>query len=263
MSNTKMPTIFIGHGSPENAFEQNEFTQAWKKIAASFPQPRAILVISAHWTDQTSEQAQTTSVTSNKNPVTIHDFYGFPDSYYNFTYPAPGSLELASEIISLVKTVDVASNEDWGLDHGTWSVLAQIYPRANIPTVQLSIDENLTREKMFAIGQELAELRDEGVLIIGSGNIVHNLRALTWSGTPHYWAVEFDEYIKTALINRDSASIISFEKHPSVKLALPTAEHFLPLLYVLGCSEKEKPSFFCEKIFAGSLSMRCITFGVN
>lgn len=258
-TNKKMPTIFIGHGSPENAFTQNEFSKSWKEIAASFPKPKAIIVISAHW----SNNEGTTAVSANNSPETIHDFYGFPENYYNFSYPVPGNPELAKKVSTLVKTVKINENFDRGFDHGAWSVLAKMYPEADIPTIQISIDEKLERQKMFSIGQELGKLRQEGVLIIGSGNIVHNLQAINWTGSPYKWALDFDNYIKNLIINQDYDSLINFETHPLTKLALPTTEHFLPLLYIIGSSEGEKPTFFCEKIFAASLSMRCLVFGIN
>ncbi len=255
-----MPAIFISHGSPENAFETNSFSQTWKNIAASFSTPKAILVISAHWTNRMSDKVNETSVVVVKEPETIHDFYGFPDSFYEFNYPAPGDPILAQKIISAVKTLNIKTSTDWGLDHGAWSVLAQMYPTANIPTLQLSIDENLAPEKMFALGQELGQLRAEGVLILGSGNIVHNLGAIAWNGTAYPWATEFDEFVKTALITKNYSAIINFTKHPLLNLALPTTEHFLPLLYVLGAANNATPKFFCEEIFAASLSMRCVVY---
>lgn len=258
----KMPAIFIGHGSPENAFEDNEFSAAWQKIATLFPQPKAILVVSAHWTSNIDQPNKGTQVTTNKNPETIHDFYGFPQNYYEFSYSAPGNPILAEKIIQTIKTTSTQKNATWGFDHGAWTVLKKMYPGANIPVLQLSIDENLTTQEMFNIGKELSHLREEGVLILGSGNIVHNLRAINWHGKPYVWAQEFDEYIKNALLKKEATKILEFEKHPAAKLALPTQEHFLPLIYILGASQNENSAFFTETIFAASLSMRCVAYGI-
>ncbi len=261
--NKKMPALFIGHGSPENAFELNEFSKTWKEIASLFPKPEAIIVISAHWTNHMSDKVNKTSIVTVEKPETIHDFYGFPESFYEFFYNSPGNPELAKKLIKLVKTVNIEGTNDWGLDHGAWSVLAQMYPEANVPVLQISIDENLSTKEMFEIGKELAKLRDECVLIIGSGNVVHNLREVNWNGSAYEWASEFDKFIKMALEKKNYDSIINFEKHPLVNLALPTVEHFLPLLYIIGSSDEETPEFFCEKIFASSISMRCVAYGIK
>lgn len=257
-----MPAIFIGHWSPENAFVVNEFSQTWKNIASSFPEPKAIVVISAHWTNHITDDIKGTSVTINKNPKTIHDFYGFPEKFYTFSYKAPGNETLAKKIIEKITTVTIEKNNTWGFDHGARSVLTQMYPKANIPTIQISIDEELPREKIFAIGKELNQLRKDGILILGSGNIVHNLGAIKRNDSPYQWASEFDEYIKKKIRDKEYQAIIDFEKHPIINLALPTVEHFLPLLYIVGAAEWEDPKFFCEKIFASSLSMCCITYGI-
>ena len=258
--NQRMPAIFIGHGSPENAFEKNEFSESWKKLASRFPKPKAIIAISAHWTNRIDNRLRNTSVMINERPETIHDFYGFPQHFYDFSYNAPGIPELAEKITRIVKTTSITKNSTWGLDHGTWSVLAQMYPEADIPVIQLGIDEDLPREKLFSIGQDLGALRDEGILIFGSGNIVHNLSTIQWHGKPFFWSSEFDEFVKNSLVKKDWAALIDFEKHPLVKLALPTIEHFLPLLFILGAAKGEEPQFFCEKIFAASLSMRCVLY---
>ncbi len=258
-----MPVLFIGHGSPENAFVDNEFSQAWKALAASFGRPRAIVVVSAHWTNHMTAAAETTSITTTAAPGTLHDFYGFPPEFFAFTYPAPGDPVLAEEIVSLVETSEIKRDTRWGLDHGAWSVLAQMYPSADIPVVQLSIDEDLPREALLAIGRELAPLRDQGVLILGSGNIVHNLGVIRWGGSPHSWAAEFDTYVAAALSAKDTGALIDFESHPLATLALPTVEHYLPLLYVVGASESDSPRFFCEEIIHASLSMRCVAYGLE
>jgi len=255
--NTRMPVIFIGHGSPENAIEKNEFSDSWKNIAKNIPRPKAIICISAHWT------SNETKVTMMENPKTIHDFYGFPKKLYDMQYPAPGSVNLAESIIKTVKTVRVKPDLDWGLDHGTWSVLANMYPDANIPVVQLSLDESLPIEKHLEIGEELTKFRDEGVLIIGSGNAVHNLSAMNPSGKEYEWAVSFDKFVKERLEEKDSKSLVEYKKKSSARYAVPTNEHYLPLLYVLGVSNGDEPKFYCEKIFYASLSMRCVVYGMD
>lgn len=259
----RMPALFIGHGSPENAFEENEWGAAWEHIATLFPKPEAILVVSAHWTSRTGDGADATSVTASEHPETIHDFYGFPKGFYDFSYPAPGDPALARVVKKLIGTVDVREDASRGFDHGAWSVLARMYPKADVPVIQLGIDEDLPRKDMFRIGKELGGLRDRGVLILGSGNIVHNLRAIVWDGNPYPWATGFDAYVREALVARDYESLVRFERHPFAHSAHPTADHFFPLLYVIGASEGEDPTFFCEEIFAASLSMRCVAYGLR
>ena len=263
MQKKRIPVLFIGHGSPENAFADNEFSQRWKALAASFGRPRAIVVVSAHWTNHMTTAAGTTSITTTTVPETLHDFYGFPPEFFAFTYPASGDPVLADKIISLVEAIEIKRDARWGLDHGAWSVLAQMYPSADIPVVQLSIDEDLPREALFAIGRELAPLRDQDVLILGSGNIVHNLGVIRWGGSPYSWAVEFDTYVATALSTKDTRALTGFESHPLATLALPTVEHYLPLLYVVGAAEADSPRFFCEEIVHASLSMRCVAYGLD
>jgi 4,5-DOPA dioxygenase extradiol len=248
----KLPSLFIGHGSPENALADNEYTNGWRAIAKSVPTPEAILCISAHWVVQ-----EGSAVTAMARPKTIHDFYGFPQELYEVEYPAPGSPELASRVKQVLK--DVALCDEWGLDHGTWSVLVQMYPKAAIPVVQLSLNYNIPLAEHYAIGQKLRALRDEGVLILGSGNLVHNLGTL--AERPHDWAIEFDDYVKRALLEGDAKKLIDSEKHPLAKKAHPTNEHYLPLLYVMGAAEGEKPAFANEQIALGSVSMRCVSFG--
>jgi 4,5-DOPA dioxygenase extradiol len=253
-----MPVLFIGHGSPENAFENNVFSEQWIRLGELLPRPKAIISISAHWTASENWNRGGTAVTTMDHPWTIHDFYGFPERYYGFEYKADGSSELATRVRDIVKSVSVENDQEWGLDHGTWSVLARMYPDADIPVVQLSLDESLSPEEHFRIGQELASLREEGVLILGSGNVVHNLSAL--SPVTHPWASEFDSFVKDALLKKDIGSILGYERQPAAELAHPTDEHFLPLLYVLGAAGKEDPQFFSEAIFAGSISMRCVAY---
>ena len=252
-----MPALFIGHGSPMNAIEDNEFSQAWQAAAGEIPQPTAILCISAHW------ETRGTQVTAMKTPRTIHDFYGFPKPLFDKQYPAPGSPELANRIIDLVKSSPVMPDQGWGLDHGTWSVLCRMYPQASVPVVQLSLDRSLSTAGHYALGGELRQLRQEGVLVIGSGNIVHNLRMMVWEDTAFDWAVEYDAKVKQWILEGDHEAIIHYEKHgqPAI-LSVNSAEHYLPLLYILGLKGANEPiSFFADKIFGGSISMRCVRFG--
>jgi len=255
--NDRMPVLFVGHGSPMNAIEDNEFSRAWQEAARAIPEPSAIVCISAHW------ETIGTQVTAMDAPRTIHDFYGFPKALFDKQYPAPGSPKLASRISELVKTKSVLPDQAWGLDHGTWSVLCQMYPQATVPVVQLSLDRTLKADEHYALGHELRDLRQEGVLIVGSGNIVHNLRLMVWEDTAFDWAVDFDARVREWIIQQDHASIIHYEKYgqPAI-LAVNSAEHYLPLLYTLGLQEKGEPfSFFAEKLWGGSLSMRCVRIG--
>ena len=257
MHEMKMPALFIGHGSPMNAIEDNEFNQSWRAAASQIPQPEAILCISAHW------ETVGTQVTAMQAPRTIHDFYGFPPALFEKQYPAPGSPELANRIVQLVKGSAVLPDQSWGLDHGTWSVLCQMYPDARLPVVQLSLDRSLEADDHYALGKELLQLRQEGVLVIGSGNLVHNLRIMVWEDTAFDWAVEYDTKVKQWILERDHDPIIHYEKYgKAAMLAVNSAEHYLPLLYILGLQEKDEPvSFFAEKIWGGSLSMRCVRVG--
>ncbi len=252
-----MPALFVGHGSPMNAIEDNEFSRAWQKVAGEIPHPKAIVCISAHW------ETNGTQVTAMEAPRTIHDFYGFPQPLFAKQYPAPGSPELARQIISLVKGRPIAPDHAWGLDHGTWSVLCRMYPQADIPVVQLSLDRELKPADHYRLGQELRQLREEGVLIIGSGNIVHNLVMMVWEDTAFDWAVEFDTKVKGWILAQEHEPIIHYEKQgTAARLAVNSAEHYLPLLYVLGLQEQdEAASFFAEKLWGGSLSMRGVRIG--
>jgi len=251
-----MPVIFIGHGSPENAIEKNEFSDSWKELAKIIPRPRFILCISAHWETKDSQ------VTAMDEPRTIHDFYGFPKKLYETDYDAKGSMEFAQLVKDRIKSVDVKLNNDWGLDHGTWSVLINMYPKSDIPVLQLSINNELSYKQHFNIGKELAGLRDNGVLIIGSGNVVHNLGLMKMDDKPFDWAIEFDDFVKDRLLNKDFNSLIEYKKQRSARLALPTDEHYIPLLYIAGASLEQVPEFFNEKIFYSSLSMRCVVYGL-
>ena len=253
-SDQKMPALFVGHGSPLNALEDNEFSRAWTEVGKALPTPSAILCISAHW------ETNGTQVTGMDQPKTIHDFGGFPPELYAMEYPAPGSPELAQLTQASVKKVPVRVDQTWGLDHGTWSVLCRMFPDANIPVVQLSLDQTQAPEFHYALGQELQALRRKGVLIIGSGNIVHNLRRAVFQEGAYDWAIEFDETIKQLVLSGDHQPIVHYQTlGQAARLAIPTNEHYLPLLYVLALQEKnEQIRFFADRVTFGSLSMRSL-----
>jgi 4,5-DOPA dioxygenase extradiol len=257
METTKMPALFMGHGSPMNAIEDNEFSQAWQAAASTFPLPKAILCISAHWETQGSQ------VTAMDKPRTIHDFYGFPRPLFEKEYPAPGAPDLAKLVSDTIKISEVKLDQSWGLDHGTWSVLCRMYPKADIPVVQLSLDRTKESAHHYQLGRQLRDLREQGVLIVGSGNIVHNLRMMVWQDAAFDWAVDFDSKVKHWILEGDHEPIVHFEKQgQEAELSVNTAEHYLPLLYVLGLKEEGEPvSFFAEKVWGGSLSMRCVRIG--
>ena len=253
----KMPALFIGHGSPMNAIEENEFSKAWTDMAQNMPLPRAILCISAHW--ETTE----TFVTAMEQPRTIHDFYGFPKSLYDIHYAAAGSPSLARRIAKGIATPRIGLDYDWGLDHGTWSVLGKMYPDASIPVLQLSLDRSKDPAFHYDIGKKLAAMRKEGVLIIGSGNMVHNLGRLVWQDMAFDWALEFDEMLKKYILSGDHNKIVNYDKlGKTAHLSIPTNEHFLPLLYILALQEKQdEVQFYSEKVTLGSISMRCLRLG--
>jgi 4,5-DOPA dioxygenase extradiol len=257
MVDTMMPALFVGHGNPMNAIEDNEFSRAWQGAASQIPKPKSILCISAHWEGHSSQ------VTAMETPRTIHDFYGFPRELFEQQYPTPGSPELAERVKHLLGESNVELDHSWGLDHGTWSVLCRMYPQADIRVVQLSLNRTLDTAGHYALGQQLRQLRWEGVLIVGSGNIVHNLRMMVWEDAAFDWAVEFDANIKQWILQHEYDPIIHYEKQGrAAMLSVNSAEHYLPLLYVLGAGEKDEPvSFFAEKLWGGSLSMRCIRIG--
>lgn len=251
------PLFFIGHGSPMNAIEDNEFTKGWKKQAESLEKPKAILCISAHW------ETEGTQITAMKNPQTIHDFGGFPEELFNTQYPAPGSPEHAKQIIENIKKTTVAEDHNWGLDHGTWSVLKPMFPNADIPVMQLSIDYTKDLQYHYDLAKELAFLRKKGVMIMGSGNIVHNLSKAVWADKAYDWTIEFDTKIKEAIDSGDHKKIIDYKSMgESAKLSVPTNEHFIPLIYILGLKgENENIFYFNEKNTMGSISMRSVKFG--
>ncbi len=255
----KMPALFLGHGSPMNAIEENEFVQGFRTIGKSIPQPSAILCISAHW------ETKGTFVTAMDLPKTIHDFGGFPKALYDVQYPAPGSPELAAETKSIISKTTVGLDDKWGLDHGAWSVIKHLYPKADIPVVQLSLDYTQTPRYHFELAKELKSLRNKGVLIIGSGNMVHNLGLIAWDKmkTDDYafeWASEANAKMKKSIFSGDYEPLINFRSQgKAFDLAIPTPEHFLPLLYTLALKEEnEKVSLFNDKAVAGSLTMTSV-----
>jgi 4,5-DOPA dioxygenase extradiol len=255
-----MPAIFLGHGNPMNAVARNAFTDAWTAIGKSVPRPTAVLAISAHW------YIPATAVMDGDHPRTIHDFGGFPPELYQVQYPAPGNPELALNVSNLLKPLGVALDESWGLDHGTWSVLRHVFPQADIPVVQLSIDETQRPTFHYDVGRRLAQLRDAGVLIVGSGNLVHNLRMYAWGAegvAPFGWAVRFEKRVRELLANGDDARLIAYDKlGRDAALSIPSPDHYLPLLYVLGTRESgEKVSFPVEGIDGGSISMLAVQLG--
>lgn len=259
-SNTdKMPVLFLGHGSPMNAIEENQFVAGFRDLAKTLPQPNAILCVSAHW------YTKGTKVTSMEMPRTIHDFGGFPQALFDVQYPAKGSPELALETQKILDPVMVELDEHWGLDHGAWSVIKHLYPSADVPVIQLSIDYTKSGQYHFELAQKLQALRYKGVLIIGSGNIVHNLRMVDFRNFDkdnygYDWAIEARQTVNDHLLNGDFQSLINFEKlNKAVQLAVPTPEHYLPLLYTLGLKDKtDDLSLFNDKLLAGSLSMTSV-----
>jgi len=249
-----MPAIFFGHGNPMNALLNNSYTQAWQRIGQQTTKPRAILSISAHWF------VPETGVTVSTAPRTIHDFGGFPRALYQVQYPAPGDPDLARRVQQMLAPVAVALDNSWGLDHGTWSVLHHVYPAADIPVVQLSIDETQPADFHFEIGRKLAPLRDEGILIVGSGNLVHNLHAYAWGRhmpDPYDWAVRFESEAKQMMLAGEYKPLISYERlGAEARLSIPTPDHYLPLLYVLATRQhRELISFPVEGVDGGSISM--------
>lgn len=256
----KMPVVFIGHGNPMNAIAQNAFTESLGQLGTNLPTPKAILCVSAHWL------SAGTWVTHMPHPKTIHDFYGFPQELFNVQYPAPGSPQIAELIQSLSSSPKIhADDKSWGLDHGTWAVLCKMYPKANIPVLQLSIDMSEPPAFHFQLGRTLKALREHGVLIVGSGNIVHNLRRVEWDkpGQGADWAIEFDEWVKDRLEARDFKAVTEhFADTQAGRWSVPTPDHYYPMLYVLGAVDEKDPlKFEFEGYDMGSLSMRCFSFG--
>jgi 4,5-DOPA dioxygenase extradiol len=257
-----MPAIFFGHGNPLNALASNGYTQAWRRIGEETPEPKAILAISAHWF------VPKTAVTIAAAPQTIHDFGGFPRELYQVRYPAPGDPELAERVQTLLAPLEVAFDGSWGLDHGTWSVLRHVYPNADIPVVQLSIDETRPAAFHFAVGEKLAPLREEGVLIVGSGNLIHNLHAYAWGGhprEPYDWAVRFESAARQMMLASEYEPLINYEMlGADAALSIPTPDHYLPLLYVLGAGRRgERIDFPVEGVDGGSISMLAVQLGAG
>lgn len=252
----KMPIIFVGHGSPMNAIEDNEYSRTWRRIGEELPKPKAILAISGHWF------TEGTRILDDKHPKMTYDMYGFPKELYEIEYRSPGSPELAHETKQMISK-DVLIDNSWGYDHGTWSILHVMYPKADIPVYQLSVDRKASAETHFKIGQEIAALREKGVLILASGNVVHNLAYVDFSMKGGYdWAIEFDQYIKEKIIQRDYAGVMDYKKAGKpAELAFSSPDHFYPLLYILGASKKEDEiKIYNESCTMGALSMTCYMF---
>jgi 4,5-DOPA dioxygenase extradiol len=264
-NSSKMPVLFIGHGSPMNMILKNDFTDSLVKLGKELPEPRAILVISAHWLTNGSY------VTCNEKPEMTYDFYGFPQELYKIKYPCPGSPRDARYLIESVKKLNIKCSTNWGLDHASWSILRHMYPAANIPVIELSLDYSFNEwnpkpvQYHYDIASELAILREKGILIIGSGNIVHNLGLIDFrniDATPYSWAVEFDEEVRSCLINRDHGKLIDHKKIKGSHLAVPTLDHYLPMIYALALQEEnEHLKFTYEGFQHGSISMRCFQIG--
>lgn len=258
-STDTMPVLFLGHGSPMNAIEQNEFSRGWQLTGRSIPRPAAIICVSAHW------ETKGTLVTAMEKPPTIHDFGGFPQALYNVNYPAPGHPELAAETKNSISSVQVGLDYSWGLDHGAWSVIKHLYPAADVPVIQMSIDYTKPPQYHYDLGKQLMALRNKGVLIVGSGNMVHNLRMIEWdkpeSGSG--WAVEANSLFKKLILSGDHKSLVNYDKlGRAVQLSIPTPEHYLPLLYILGMKNGgEEITLFNDKEIMGSLSMTSVKIG--
>jgi 4,5-DOPA dioxygenase extradiol len=258
----KMPVLFLGHGSPMNAIEENEFVSGFRKISQSFEKPKAVLCISAHW------ETRGTLVTAMKHPRTIHDFGGFPKKLFEVQYQAPGSPELAEETKNLVQMTEIGLDQKWGLDHGAWSVIKHLYPDADIPVIQMSLDYTKSPAYHYQLARELSKLREKGVLIVGSGNMVHNLRRVAWDklNTEDFgfdWAIEANTKMKELILDRNHQPLIAYSSlGKAFQLAIPTPEHYLPLLYSLALSgKKEEIELFNDKAVAGSLTMTSVKIG--
>jgi 4,5-DOPA dioxygenase extradiol len=257
-----MPVLFIGHGSPMNGIENNSFSNYWKQLAKEIPTPKAVLVVSAHWL------TRGTKITAMDFPKTIHDFGGFPQALFDVQYPAPGNPELAKETTAIIGSTKVELDHDWGLDHGTWTVVRHMYPDANIPVLQLSIDYSKSPQYHYDLAKELYNLRKKGVLILGSGNMVHNLRMVAWDkiDEPEFgydWALQMNNTFKELIGNNEHNKLINFQNlGREAQLSIPTPEHYLPLLYTLGLkNNKDAVSFFNDKTVGGSLTMTSVRMG--
>ena len=259
MSSTEqMPVLFLGHGSPMNAIEENEFVKGFREVGQTIPMPNAILCVSAHW------ETRGTYVTAMDKPMTIHDFGGFPKELFEVQYPAQGNPKLAKETQSIVTKTAVRLDDKWGLDHGAWSVIKHLYPEADVPVIQMSLDYYKNPQEHYEIAKELSALRKKGVLIVGSGNMVHNLRMIAWDklndSYGYDWAIEASEKMKKFILNGDHQQLINYTSQgKAFELAIPTADHYLPLLYTLALKEEnEKVSLFNDKAVAGSLTMTSV-----
>lgn len=257
-----MPVLFIGHGSPMNGIEDNEFSHRWTKMAKEIPTPKAVLVVSAHWL------SKGTRITAMDFPKTIHDFGGFPQELFNVQYPAPGNASLAKETAALFQSTQVELDHDWGLDHGTWTIVRHMYPEANIPVLQLSIDYSKSPQYHYNLAKELYALRRKGVLIIGSGNMVHNLRMIAWNkmndqAYGYDWALKLNDRFKQHIADGNHQPLINYESMgKEAVLAIPTPDHYLPLLYTLGLKgTKDSIAFFNDRAVGGSLTMTSVKFG--
>ena len=255
-----LPAIFLGHGNPMNAISSNAYTEAWRRIGEEMPRPKAVLAISAHW------YVPGIGVTVSTNPRTIHDFGGFPEELYRVRYPAPGDPELARRVQKMLAPLPVALDEAWGLDHGTWSVLRHVYPRADVPVVQLAIDETQAPAFHYDIGRRLAPLRAEGVLLVGSGNLVHNLHTYAWGRhvpEPYDWAVRFEKEARGLLLSGEDRPLVDYERlGRDALLSIPTPDHYLPLLYVIGARQaSDRVAFPVEGVDGGSISMLAVQVG--
>jgi 4,5-DOPA dioxygenase extradiol len=258
-STERMPVVFFGHGNPMNALEDNAYTRGWRAVGKALPRPRAVLCVSAHW------YVPATAVTAMERPRTIHDFGGFPRQLYEVRYDAPGDPALARRVETALDPVPVGLDEGWGLDHGTWSVLCHVFPEADVPVVQLSIDETQPPPFHYDLGRRLLPLRDEGILIIGSGNLVHNLHAYAWGRhpvAPFDWAVRFERQARRLLMARDHAPLVAYESlGRDAVMSAPTPDHYLPLLYAMGSAGPEAPvTFPVEGVDGGSVSMLSVRF---
>jgi 4,5-DOPA dioxygenase extradiol len=258
----KLPFFFVGHGSPMNGIEENDYSTYWKELGTKLPKPKAILCISAHWL------TTGTFVTAMGAPQTIHDFGGFPKELFNVNYPAPGNPELATEIKNLITTTSVGLDHEWGLDHGCWTIVRQMYPDADIPVLQLSIDYSQSAQYHYDLAKQLASLRKKGVLILGSGNMVHNLGMVAWDRLNESfgfdWTLEMNDLFKQKITDSDHQALINYHHlHTAAKLAIPTPDHYYPLIYTLGLQEEtDAVTFFNDQAVAGSLTMTSVQFGV-
>ena len=255
----KTPVLFIGHGSPMNIVLANEFTNSLVQLGQSLPEPKAILVVSAHWL------TKGTFITSGEKPETIYDFYGFPQELYDVPYPCPGAAEQIKNMASLCSSASIGLDDQRGIDHAAWSVLKHMYPKSNIPVMEMSLDYTKTPAEHYELAKKLAPLREQGILIIGSGNIVHNLRVIDWNidAKAFDWAVSFDHIVKKCLVEGDHKPLIEYEKiGKDALLSIPTNEHYLPMLYAAALQEQDEEIHFCYEGFQnGSISMRCFSYG--